>query len=292
MHASALARLGGASTLRHFLPARIRRHLHGARPFSGGSRRRSVGRKFGARPVVHGHVRPPSAAGFRLGERLLRGFVGSRLVLRDRRGGGVLSTGHPDVGDGNHTFRGRRGAGLRRNPALCRSPGDVLCSDRDRLHTVPRIVSDLCRVRPLQRHARREQRRLRWRRLPGESLSGSDIVSLWAEARRRSSARSRGGVHGPGVGRTGHGTGSRARMRDRQASATVYCSCRCANAAGSTNDGATYCPCPSGYSCTQVVPATQSGDPRAGAYCIKNGTVYAPNSACISLCNRTQNNCP
>jgi hypothetical protein len=79
---------------------------------------------------------------------------------------------------------------------------------------------------------------------------------------------------------------------DRQASAAVVCSCRCANTAGKTNDGAIYCTCPSDYSCTQVVPAAQSGDPRAGAYCIKNGTVYDRNSVCLSTCSETLSNCP
>jgi hypothetical protein len=78
---------------------------------------------------------------------------------------------------------------------------------------------------------------------------------------------------------------------DRQASATVYCSCRCSNTAGQTEDGATYCACPSGYTCTQVVPASQADDPRAGGYCIKSGTAYkAP--ACTAQCDATQNDCP
>jgi len=68
---------------------------------------------------------------------------------------------------------------------------------------------------------------------------------------------------------------------DRRASETVYCSCRCANVEGATDDGAAYCACPSGYSCTQLVPAIESGDPRAGAYCIQSGTALtSPGGAC------------
>jgi hypothetical protein len=78
---------------------------------------------------------------------------------------------------------------------------------------------------------------------------------------------------------------------DRRASDSVYCSCRCANAAGSTNDDAEYCTCPSGYACTQVVPEVQAGDPRAGAYCIPSGTAFDPNAVCAS-CDPTTNNCP
>ena len=83
-----------------------------------------------------------------------------------------------------------------------------------------------------------------------------------------------------------------AQCLDRRASRAVYCSCRCANAEGSTNDGATYCTCPSGYACTQVVPAIQSGDPRAGSYCIQNGTAYDPSNACSAECSSNLGNCP
>jgi hypothetical protein len=79
---------------------------------------------------------------------------------------------------------------------------------------------------------------------------------------------------------------------DRKASDTVYCSCRCANAEGNTNDGASYCACPTGYTCAQVVPAFMSGDPRAGGYCIKAGTAYDANSVCNVQCDPTANPCP
>jgi hypothetical protein len=79
---------------------------------------------------------------------------------------------------------------------------------------------------------------------------------------------------------------------DRPPSSTVYCSCRCQNALGRTDDGASYCTCPSGYACSQVVPAIEPGDPRAGGYCIKSGTAYDPTSACASECYPGTTPCP
>ena len=80
---------------------------------------------------------------------------------------------------------------------------------------------------------------------------------------------------------------------DRTADKAVYCSCRCANAAGKTNDGASYCSCPSSYSCLQIVPELMTGDPRAGAYCIPDGTAYDRTSSCTSLpCDPTKGDCP
>jgi hypothetical protein len=62
---------------------------------------------------------------------------------------------------------------------------------------------------------------------------------------------------------------------NRTADKAVYCSCRCANTAGNTNDGANYCSCPEGYSCTQLVSSTGPTDTGlTGAYCIKSGTDY------------------
>jgi len=75
---------------------------------------------------------------------------------------------------------------------------------------------------------------------------------------------------------------------DRVASLTVYCSCRCADTEGNTDAGASYCTCPAGYACTQVVPATQAG---AGAYCILSGTVYDSANVCDYTCNPVLNNC-
>jgi hypothetical protein len=75
----------------------------------------------------------------------------------------------------------------------------------------------------------------------------------------------------------------------RTADQAVYCSCRCANGNGGTDDGAVYCQCPDGFSCTQLVSAIQSSSVQTaqdkgltGAYCIKNGTQYNPNQGCTA----------
>lgn len=68
---------------------------------------------------------------------------------------------------------------------------------------------------------------------------------------------------------------------------TVYCSCRCANAAGATNDGANYCSCPDGFTCTQLISPVGIGiDPNLiGAYCIKKASDYDPASSCETACD-------
>jgi hypothetical protein len=58
----------------------------------------------------------------------------------------------------------------------------------------------------------------------------------------------------------------------------VYCSCRCANVNGKTDDGASYCACPDGYACEQLVSSTGTGNEGlTGGYCIKQNTKYDPN---------------
>jgi hypothetical protein len=79
---------------------------------------------------------------------------------------------------------------------------------------------------------------------------------------------------------------------DRSGAKAVYCSCRCANAQGKTDDGATYCACPSGFACTQVVAPLVSGDPNAGGYCIPAGTAFDPNTSCANFCSPTRSACP
>lgn len=79
---------------------------------------------------------------------------------------------------------------------------------------------------------------------------------------------------------------------DRTADKAVYCSCRCANVDGQTNDGANYCTCPSGFSCTQLVSSIGATDQGlTGAYCIKNNTAYDPASNCESTCDPAVGNC-
>jgi hypothetical protein len=92
-----------------------------------------------------------------------------------------------------------------------------------------------------------------------------------------------GGVYGQSVG---------AWCTDRKPSSAVYCSCRCQNALGKTDDGASYCSCPTGFTCSQVVPAIEPGDPRAGGYCIRTGSQYSPNSACSNTCYPGATPCP
>jgi hypothetical protein len=80
---------------------------------------------------------------------------------------------------------------------------------------------------------------------------------------------------------------------DRRAADVVYCSCRCANPVGATDDGDSYCACPGGYACTQLIAGIGVKDvPLPGAYCIKNGTQYDRASACAATCDVTLGDCP
>jgi hypothetical protein len=80
----------------------------------------------------------------------------------------------------------------------------------------------------------------------------------------------------------------------RTASLAVYCSCRCADVNGKTDDGANYCTCPDGFTCTQLVQKLGTGvsEGLTGAYCVKNGAQYDP-AACggITLCDPAKANC-
>jgi hypothetical protein len=80
---------------------------------------------------------------------------------------------------------------------------------------------------------------------------------------------------------------------DRRADTTVYCSCRCANLDGKTDDGAVYCACPDGYSCTQLYSSIGGGlnQGLTGAYCIKSGSDYDPNAVCAATCNAASGDC-
>jgi hypothetical protein len=83
---------------------------------------------------------------------------------------------------------------------------------------------------------------------------------------------------------------------DRTAANAVYCSCRCANANGATNDGANYCQCPDGFSCTQLVPSvgTSTDQELTGAYCVKSSAQYVANACTTSpasLCQAAMANC-
>jgi hypothetical protein len=74
-------------------------------------------------------------------------------------------------------------------------------------------------------------------------------------------------------------------LTNRRAEKTVYCSCRCANAEGGTDDGARYCECPSGFSCTKLVDDLGLGSSQlAGSYCIREDTQYQKGDEAGSVC--------
>jgi hypothetical protein len=75
---------------------------------------------------------------------------------------------------------------------------------------------------------------------------------------------------------------------DRTASEAVYCTCQCA--IGMTVES-NYCSCPSGFICTQLYASIGGDDPRAGAYCVKDGTQYDAGFACNSTCDPSLKNC-
>jgi hypothetical protein len=67
----------------------------------------------------------------------------------------------------------------------------------------------------------------------------------------------------------------------------VYCSCRCANINGGTDDGAVYCACPDGFTCTQLYTSIggNTNQGLTGAYCIRAGSDYNPDSPCGGECS-------
>jgi hypothetical protein len=80
---------------------------------------------------------------------------------------------------------------------------------------------------------------------------------------------------------------------DRRPGDAVYCSCRCANAAGRTDDGASYCTCADSFVCTQLVTSIgMPNDTFSGAYCMKPGTQYDPLNSCRVSCDPTLHPCP
>lgn len=82
---------------------------------------------------------------------------------------------------------------------------------------------------------------------------------------------------------------------DRTADKAVYCSCRCANADGNTNDGANYCSCPDGFTCSHLIDSLGANisEGLTGSFCIKQGTDYDPSGAtCANTCDPNTNPCP
>lgn len=77
-------------------------------------------------------------------------------------------------------------------------------------------------------------------------------------------------------------------LLDRRAKDAVYCSCRCAG----PDKSAKYCECPSGYSCSPLVPDLGfDREQLVGSYCIKNGTEHTGNTN-GSSCSLEVGNCP
>jgi hypothetical protein len=78
---------------------------------------------------------------------------------------------------------------------------------------------------------------------------------------------------------------------DRTPAVAVTCSCRCANADGKTDDGATYCACGGGFTCTQLIAAVAPNSQLAGAYCVANATAYDPAASCGATCDPAVHAC-
>jgi hypothetical protein len=78
----------------------------------------------------------------------------------------------------------------------------------------------------------------------------------------------------------------------RPAAKVVFWSCRCANVQGRTDDGSSYCACPSSMTCTQVVSSIGAvEDDISGAYCLPAGVAYDPNVPCLPVCDPSANPC-
>jgi len=75
---------------------------------------------------------------------------------------------------------------------------------------------------------------------------------------------------------------------DRGADAAVYCSCRCAG----PEPSARYCECPSGFTCSKVVPQLVAGRAQLpGSYCVRAGDEYVETNVSQNTCDRAQGNC-
>lgn len=78
---------------------------------------------------------------------------------------------------------------------------------------------------------------------------------------------------------------------DRREEDAVYCSCRCADVNGKTDDGASYCTCPSGFECTPLVTSIGPTDQGlTGSYCVKSSAKFKPENNCTASC--TGKTCP
>jgi len=82
---------------------------------------------------------------------------------------------------------------------------------------------------------------------------------------------------------------------NRRDDRAVYCSCRCADINGNKPSDQTFCKCPDGFTCSQLVTSVGVGvsEGLTGSFCIKNGTEYDPiKDACEDTCNASTNPCP
>jgi hypothetical protein len=79
-------------------------------------------------------------------------------------------------------------------------------------------------------------------------------------------------------------------LLERRPEQAVYCSCRCKG----EDPNATYCECPSGFTCEKLVDDLGKGNKQlAGSYCIKSGTFRNddPSQILPDECERAANNC-
>jgi hypothetical protein len=80
---------------------------------------------------------------------------------------------------------------------------------------------------------------------------------------------------------------------DRPASEVVVWSCRCANFQNQTDDGYTYCTCPSNTVCTQIAsPLGASEDDFSGAYCVLPAALFDGGATCAVACSPMTAACP
>lgn len=81
----------------------------------------------------------------------------------------------------------------------------------------------------------------------------------------------------------------KAQLLERRAEDAVYCSCRCSG----PDPSARYCECPSGFSCSKVVPDVALGHAQLpGSYCIRAGSDYVETKlSSTQVCDRALANC-
>lgn len=78
-------------------------------------------------------------------------------------------------------------------------------------------------------------------------------------------------------------------LLDRRAQDAVFCSCRC----DGPDPSARYCECPSGFSCSQVVPELSLGRAQLpGSYCVRTGSEFEQAAVRLdAACSRAAANC-